>query len=393
MESTGCLRVLLAAILVLGFALPSVASAAEEVAPVRLDPEETQRLGWDPQSLDAVLAHADSLGTDTLIIATGERIVVTHGNPAIRYNIHSARKAMLSLLVGQHLGQGDREIDLDTNLADLGIDDVPIPLTSLQKQATVLHLLRSVSGINHPAAAGEGQTAEKDRRLGKGENQPGSLWAYNNWDYNALTTIFEERTGQSVAEAFLTGVAEPLGLRDFSLDSVSYIEAPALSQHRAAMFSLSGRDLVRIGTLYLKRGELDGLRLLPSAWVDRITDDYTETGEGSLSHGHGYLWWIPGPETGLPDGSYFALGIGRQTLFVVPDWDTVIVHQADTKAFWQKAIALANNTGMDPGEAIEKVALSCLEPSERATEFCREDRLILRREFNRLIELIVAARL
>jgi hypothetical protein len=52
-------------------------------------------------------------------------------------------------------------------LETLGIEDRPEPLTRLQKQATVLHLVKSISGINH-AAAGESpsMTAEKRRRLG-----------------------------------------------------------------------------------------------------------------------------------------------------------------------------------------------------------------------------------
>jgi hypothetical protein len=32
---------------------------------------------------------------------------------------------------------------------------------------------------------------DKDKRLGHKPNPPGTVWAYNNWDYNALTTIVE----------------------------------------------------------------------------------------------------------------------------------------------------------------------------------------------------------
>ena len=35
---------------------------------------------------------------------------------------------------------------------------------------------------------------DKDRRLGQTPNIPGTKWAYNNWDYNALTTIFMQET-------------------------------------------------------------------------------------------------------------------------------------------------------------------------------------------------------
>ncbi|MGI9504964.1 MAG: serine hydrolase domain-containing protein, partial [Geminicoccaceae bacterium] len=154
--------------------------------------------------------------------------------------------------------------------------------------------LKSASGINHAAAAEAGvMKAEKDRRLGDGENTPGTIWAYNNWDYNALTTILEMRTGMSIAEAFETGISKPTGMLDFAPDAVSYNEEPELSQHRAAGFYMSARDLARFGDLYLNKGLADGDRLLPESWVDRITTDFMKTDSSdALRQGHGYLWWL-----------------------------------------------------------------------------------------------------
>ena len=212
---------------------------AGDPAPTMLSAAETRDVGWDPAGLDAAVEHARSLGTDALIIVTDGKVVRSIGDVTKRRSVHSVRKALLSAIVGQHVGPGARQIDLDATLADLDIDDAPIPLTPLQREATVLHLIRSVSGINHPAAAEAGMAREKNRRLGQGENQPGTVWAYNNWDYNALTTIFETRTGLSVADAFETGIAERIGMQDFSTWSVSYSRRPRASRHRAAMFKMS----------------------------------------------------------------------------------------------------------------------------------------------------------
>ena len=59
-------------------------------------------------------------------------------------------------LAGQHLGTGPKQINLESTLAELNINDQPNPLTPLQQQAKVLHLIKSVSGINHEAAAEDG---------------------------------------------------------------------------------------------------------------------------------------------------------------------------------------------------------------------------------------------
>lgn len=365
---------------------------AADPTPTTLSAAETRDLGWDLAGLDAAVEHARSLGTDALVIVTDGTVVRSMGDVTKRRSVHSVRKALLSAIVGQHVGPGARQIDLDATLADLDIDDAPVPLTPLQREATVLHLIKSVSGINHAAAAEAGMAREKNRRLGRGENQPGTIWAYSNWDYNALTTIFETRTGLSVAEAFEAGIANRIGMRDFSTWSVSYSRRPRASRHRAAMFKMSARDLVRFGELYLSNGSWQGEQVLPEAWVARVVADYTSTGDGGLRAGHGYLWWIPDADTGLPPGTFWAVGFGRQAVFVIPAWRTVIVHQADTTEFWKRTgrLAKAENIGLDA--ALERVALQCLRQPELDPEFCKNDRLILRREFSRLIELIVQAR-
>ena len=372
-------------------ATPMVAPPAA-AAVTMLGDAETAALGWDPRGLETVFDYADSLGSDTLMIVTEGRTVASFGDLTKPWPLHSIRKALLSALVGQHQGLGEKRIDLTATLAKLQIDDSPGPLTPLQKQATVLHLLKSLSGINHPAAAEEGLLEEKNRRLGQGENTPGTVWAYNNWDYNALTTVFETRTGMPVARAFDAGIANPLDLRDFTPEAVTYRTAPALSQHRAAMFRMSARDLARFGGLYLNRGEADGERVLPAAWIDRITSDFTETGIGGLRWGHGYLWWLPAPESGLPTGTFWARGLGGQALFVIPAWRSVVVHQADTAAFLSNVLDAMNREALAPGAALEKVALLCLDARERSSAFCRDHRLILRREFEELVARIAAAR-
>ncbi len=358
----------------------------------RTSAANSEKLGWSPQGLDEVFAYAATLSTDVMMIVTDGQVVGAFGDLERSYKVHSIRKAFLSAIVGQHVGNGEKQIPLGATLEQLGIDDAPKPLTSLQKQATVLHLLKSMSGINHAAAAEEGLLAEKNRRLGSGENTPGTIWAYNNWDYNALTTIFELRTGMTVAEAFETGIAERTDMQNFTPAAVSYIEAPELSQHWAASFKMSARDLVRFGQLYLNRGTFNGERLLSQGWTDRIVADFTVTGDEGLSAGHGYLWWVPGPKTGLPKGTYWAKGLGSQALFVIPEWHTVIVHLSDMTEFIKRFLDLSKDKTTDAEAALEQLLLSCLKRSERGTEYCREDRFILRREFDKLIALLVDAR-
>lgn len=357
----------------------------------RLDQAEATDLGWTAQGLDAVFAHAAALSTDSLMIVTDGRIVGSFGDLSKTYHVHSIRKSLLSTLIGQQLGSAENRLRLDATLLELGIDDAPMPLSALQRQATVLHLLKSTSGINHPAAASGGLQAEIDRRLGIEDNEPGTLWAYNNWDYNALTTVFETQTETAIADAFDAAIAQPIGLQDFKRTDVTYVADANVSEHRAAMFEMSARDLARVGQLFLDGGRAHG-RILPEDWTSRITTDSTETSIDGLRWRHGYLWWIPAPESGLPEGTFWAWGLGNQALMVIPEWDTVIVHQSDTTEFLTRYLPLIGEQGMTGEAALLQLLLSCREREARESEYCTEHRFISRREFEQLVSLIVAAR-
>ena len=134
---------------------------------------------WDTEKLDEAFQFACDMGTNNLIVVTNGEIVKSMGELDKPLRLHSARKALLSAIVGQHVGTGPNQINLESTLAELGINDKPIPLTPLQQQAKVLHLIKSTSGINHPAAA-EGGLMERDKnkRLGQKPNPPGIVWAF-----------------------------------------------------------------------------------------------------------------------------------------------------------------------------------------------------------------------
>ncbi|MBW1943668.1 MAG: serine hydrolase [Deltaproteobacteria bacterium] len=289
---------------------------------------------WDAEKLDEAFQFACELGSTSLIVATNGEVVRSMGELDKPLFLHSVRKAVLSAIVGQHVGTGPNQINLESTLAELKINDKPIPLTPLQQQTKVLHLIKSISGINHPAAGEAGlMEKEKDKRLGHKPNPPGTVWAYNNWDYNALTTIFQKETGLTIYEAFNKGIAEPLEMQDFNEKYVYYEYEKELSMHLRAGFKMSTRDLVKFGQLYLNKGKWNGKQIIPEEWINRITDDYTITGEKLLRSGHGYLWWVPvdnkSREMGIPEGTYFASGFGNQRIVVIPNWDTVIVHQVN----------------------------------------------------------------
>ncbi len=94
----------------------------------------------------------------------------------------------------------ERKIDLNASIGSLGIDDNAPSLTEAEKAATVADLLKARSGIFHAALY---ETPGMARlRPPRGSHSPGTFWYYNNWDFNALGTIYERAVGQSIFTAF-----------------------------------------------------------------------------------------------------------------------------------------------------------------------------------------------
>ena len=284
-----------------------------------------EQAGWSSVGLEAATAFADSIGSAAFLLVYDGAVVASWGDVARRYMCHSVRKSFLSGLYGVHVAEG--HIDVHATLAKLGIDDKDT-LTVEEKQATILNMLRARSGVFHPAAYET--EAMKRRRPARGSHAPGTFWYYNNWDFNTLNFIFEQQTGTKIFEQFQARFAQPLGMQDYRVRDGYYHLEPDNSIYPAYPFRMSARDLARFGLLYLYEGAWQGEQLIPADWVEQTRTSYSQTGR-SGSTGYGYMWWVFG-EGWEEYGTYSALGVGSQTITVLPELDIVFVHRVDTFA-------------------------------------------------------------
>ena len=285
-----------------------------------------QAAGWSPDLMAHAKDYAQGIGTATLLVVQHGLVVDSLGYTAGRLELHSMRKSLLSSLIG--IAVGERRIGLDQTLAQLGIDDVPPPLTAEEKQATVQDLLESRSGVYHVALYET--DGERLHRPARGSHPPGTFWYYNNWDFNVLGMIYEHAVGQSIFAAFQSRIAQPIGMQDYRPFDGRYVTGSE-SSIPAYPFHMSARDLARFGLLYLYGGRWNGQQIVPASWVTESTTPRSVT---SIPSGYAYLWWtgLQGqgvPEMGLPPGSFWADGAEGQFVVVDPADDLVVVHQTD----------------------------------------------------------------
>jgi CubicO group peptidase (beta-lactamase class C family) len=285
--------------------------------------------GWSAAKLKAARQYAATIPSDGVMIVEDGLVVSEWGAVSQKILIHSMRKSYMSALYGIYVNKG--VIRLSSTLAEPGIDDNPPSLTAEEKQATIEDLLKARSGVYHPALA---ETAfMENNRPERGSHPHGTFWYYNNWDFNALGTIFEKVTGKKIFEEMKLRLAGPLQMEDYEVTDGKYSKGSA-SIHPAYLMRLTARDIARFGLLYMHQGAWRGKQILSRDWVERSVTSYSHA--GSMG-GYGYLWWVAVngkllPGVKLEDGSFAAEGVGGNYLVVIPSRKLVIVHRANTGA-------------------------------------------------------------
>jgi CubicO group peptidase (beta-lactamase class C family) len=301
---------------------------------------EPEDVGWSSEKLEEAKTFAEKINSAAVMVLYDGKVFISWGDVDKNYSCHSIRKPFLSALYGIYRERG--KIDLDVTLEELNIDDIPPLLTQEEKKATVRDLLKSRSGVYHEAAA-EAQVM-MDTRPARGSHPPDTFYYYNNWDFNALGTIFEQETEAKIFEAFKKEIADPIGMEDFSIENCEYFYQKDKSQHPSYSFRMSARDMARFGLLYLRKGNWNGRQIIPQDWIEESTQAYSTVSE-EMGVGYGYMWNVvrpKGPFAQIFGGqeAFYHTGIGIHTLAVIPGLKLVYIYRYDTDGSFQ-----------DPGEA------------------------------------------
>jgi len=279
-------------------------------------------LGWSSSRLADARAYSEEIGSGAVVIVDRGILLDQWGQTATNWVVQSARKSFMSALYGIYEAEG--MIDISATMAELGSDDsVPPSLTDAEKQATIEMLLQARSGIYHEAAA-ESQSM-KEARPARGSHEPGTFHYYNNWDFNALGTMFTQLTGMGTFEALEQRIAEPLGMQEFNVSNGFYHYEP-VSEHPAYHFSMSARDMARFGLLYLRDGRWRDEQIVSQEWVERSTYPYSDA-NGNWDYG--FMWWLA--KSGTFDGHvvWQAAGGSGHAIWIVRDMQLVVVHRVD----------------------------------------------------------------
>ena len=110
------------------------------------------------------------------------------------------------------------------------------------------------------------------------------------------------------------------------------------------------RDVLKLGYLFLRGGEWDGVQLLDPQFAEDATT-WKSAGDSTGGWaGYGFQWWITATNAGYP--AYFALGYGGQHIFVVPALDLIVVAGIERR--------VDSSELRTPRYLIESIAAACI---------------------------------
>ena len=327
-----CICLMKKIILTLAFALYAMTLQAHPIFPKAGEDwkqAKPSKYGFNDQKVKELRRYViDSMQTTGLMIIVGGECIFKYGDIEKVSYIASCRKSILSILYGKYVKNGT--INLNKTLGELGVTDHG-GLLPIEQSAKVLHLIQARSGIYHQAS-NSGSALDNPKRVPeRGSVTPGTKFLYNNWDFNAAGSVFEQLTGKSVFEAVDEDLAKPLGFQDWDLARHRHTGNMTRSMHPAYHLYFSTRDMARIGYLMLRKGEWENQRIIPKDWHRKMISISTkpeETGK-KKQFGYGYMWWLYNSDIPALKGAYAAHGAMGQYITIIPELDMVIAHKTD----------------------------------------------------------------
>ncbi|GAB6421360.1 serine hydrolase [Bacillus luti] len=191
-------------------------------------------------------------------------------------------------------------------------------------------------------------------RIGNG-GEIGSF-KYSSAGAHVLSAIITSVTGKIAREFANEYLFQPLGMREipkynmkafgfddlFGKDVKGWVHDPNGISTGGWGLTLTARDMVKFGYLYLHQGIYDGKQILSKSWIKESTE--------MNQNQYGYLWWLR-EEDGI--FSYCAMGDGGNMICCVPERELVVVITAE----------VIPNAG-DRWELIVKYILPCIQSNQ-----------------------------
>lgn len=273
--------------------------------------------GLSSSALDAAASYAETHGGSGCIIRHGY-LVKEWGDPHQLADIKSATKGSLGATV---LG-----LAVDRGL--VGLDDPAVknyPTIGAERTGNSRDWLGEIT-VRHLATMTAGFDDGRPPGLAY---RPGTDGFYSNDGANMLAELLTLRFREDLAAVLRREVMDPIGMpasewrwreNGYRPRTIQGLK----SREFASGLTITHRALARIGYLYLRQGEWNGRRILSREFIRTAT---RPADLPTFVPYYAFFWGSNGRGTfpGIPDDTYWALGLGDSVVVVCPSLDIVAV--------------------------------------------------------------------
>jgi len=307
-----------------------------------------------------VLAFVEA--ADTKIDALHSFMLVRHGRVVAEgwwspydagspHALYSLSKSFTSTAVGLAVAEG--KLSVDDEVLKFFPDDAPADPGDHLKAMRVSDLLRMSTGHQREPQVRKEKNWAKAFLAQPVPNKPGTHFLYNTSATYMLSAIVQKATGETVLDYLRPRLFDPLGI-----ESPTWGTSPQGVTLGGYGLNVRTEDIARFGQLYLQKGEWQGKRLVPEAWVEAATARQTSNGSNPKSdwdQGYGYQFWR------CRHGAYRGDGAFGQYCIVLPEQDAVIAITSGVKDMqsvlnlvWDKLLPAFRPTALAADEGAQK---------------------------------------
>ncbi len=290
------------------------------------------------EDISGLIADIDSYDNvlSMLIIKNGKLVHEVYSPYCQRNTLHwmaSITKTITSTLIGIAIDKGFIA-SIDTKLYELlpqFVDDFKDPE---KKKIAIKHIMSMTSGIDWNERVSYNNPRNSEWQMVETEDwmsyvvshpvihEPGKIFNYNTGGIHLLSAVIKSVSGlyaHQFAEKYLL---HPMGIYAYqwNKDPMGY---PCTGGTDGGL-GLRTRDIAKFGWLFLKDGKWKGRQIVSAKWVKQAPKiSLTSDGRGKY---YGFNWMTG---TRIANGIRFdyiaSFGYGGQTLYIVPEYNLILV--------------------------------------------------------------------
>ena len=241
------------------------------------------------------------------------------------HQLYSLSKSFTSTAIGIAINEG--LLSVDAPVLSFFPDKAPKKVHEFVEKMCVHHLLSMSTGHLEDVLDRATEQGDGDWIAGffavPPDQEPGSIFAYNNAATFMLSAILQSLTSMKLIEYLRPRLFEPLGITQ-----THWYENPQGINHGFSGLHITTEAIARFGQLYLQKGEWQGQQLVPKEWVETattkhiITNPPPEDNTPDWGQGYGYQFWQ------CRHNAYRADGAFGQFCLVMPEQDAVLATTA-----------------------------------------------------------------